>query len=50
MWQCSFCEGSLFSDEERKEHELSCRKNPKNGNISSAHFKERMKLNKKRKD
>ena len=48
LWKCSFCEGSMQSDELRKDHEISCHKNPQNINMTSAHFKRRMALNKKR--
>jgi len=48
FWQCSYCEASLRSDEQRQEHEIICPKNPENQKMTSAHFKKRMELNKKR--
>lgn len=47
-WKCSFCEGSLPSNEQRKDHEITCLKNPENRKMTPSHFKKIMELKKKR--
>ena len=41
LYQCSFCENSFRSDEERKKHEQVC---VKNGKTEQEHFEARKNL------
>jgi len=45
-YKCRYCELSQLSEENNKEHEIKCPKNPKNINMTPEQFKKRMQLKK----